>query len=819
MIEDPAIVDRKTPATPVIPGHILARWRDMLATLTEILGLSAGRIWGLSGAEAEVLAACGSSAPGEGEHIPIRGFTLLSRSRIPDGSALDIASPKWHGNAQAAEGIRAYLGLPLTWPDGTIFGVIEMFDPQPQTATAMQHRLAVQVRDNIQDHLATILAEDQLHQSHVALLQAKVALKDERERLLLAAEASGLGVWEFNIDAGILHCDPNLSALFGVGAGSLTDMGKFYGHVHPDDFHLVDPSQMEERTQERENHHLQFRIVRPSGEIRWVSSTARMIEATATAPNRLVGFVMDITETRLAKEKLERSNDALQRAERMARIGNWRFDVTTNQFSTSEMLNEMNGMEPDGSLTPADLARLVSSESHQREITAIQKCLETGQAYAIDVQHVRVDGTSFLANVRGQADRDATGKIIGITGTVQDVSEREETRAQLTALADNLPSGAIYRMEAANGQYGLTYISAGIEALLGLSDTTLLAEQDAFLGAIHVQDRPIYLAEFERSRQSADVFDCRFRVYRRDGTMAWLHSRATTRIRPDGSAVWDGIVRDITIERQTGEALQQAKEVAEAAEQAKGEFLATMSHEIRTPMNTVIGMTRLALHTELGPKQRNYLEKIDASAKNLLSIINDVLDFSKIEAGRLELEDTEFTLESVLDSVSTVTALRAEEKGIEIAYSIAASVPRNLRGDPLRLSQVLINLVGNALKFTETGEVVVSVTRSPVDDDAPMLEFRVRDTGIGLDEEQISGLFRPFTQADQRTSRRYGGTGLGLAICKRLVEQMGGTITVESQPGRGTIFRFTVALRHSEAMPDGEAVTNTPAQPPRPHRR
>ncbi len=262
----------------------------------------------------------------------------------------------------------------------------------------------------------------------------------------------------------------------------------------------------------------------------------------------------------------------------------------------------------------------------------------------------------------------------------------------------------------------------------------------------------------------------------------------------DFNCMADAIQSDILLRKQAEGRARQAQDAAEQADQAKSDFLANMSHEIRTPMNAVMGMAHLALQTDLNDRQRNYLKKIESGAQSLLRIINDILDFSKIEAGRMDLESVRFSLHEVMQNVADIAATRTANAEIEVLFDLPPTLPTEMMGDPLRLGQVLINLVGNAIKFTTQGEVIVRVEVMERNDTHVELQFSIRDTGAGMTPEQVARLFQAFTQADASTTRRFGGTGLGLTISQRLVGMMGGTIKVSSEFGVGSTFSFVLAF-------------------------
>ncbi|MCH8617535.1 hybrid sensor histidine kinase/response regulator [Undibacterium sp. TS12] len=371
----------------------------------------------------------------------------------------------------------------------------------------------------------------------------------------------------------------------------------------------------------------------------------------------------------------------------------------------------------------------------------------------------------------------------------QRTAEADRERKRLTDLTDVLPLSVYQYRERPDGQREYAYVSENVKNVIGVPAAELLADKEARWRTTLEEDKAGAEASLNRAvdNRLSSNFHQRVLV---DGRVRWLRSQTVAPKRVNGDWVWNGFWIDETETYLQKDELREAKEQAEQATVAKSYFLANMSHEIRTPMNAIIGLSHLAKKTRLTLKQRDYIDKIHSAGTSLLGVVNDILDFSKIEAGKLDIESAEFVLAEVIDDVATIVSHKVAEKDIELVFDIDAHVPRSMRGDPLRLGQIITNLVNNAIKFTEQGSVIIFVKQIQAEIDKVQLQFTVQDTGVGMTAEQQEHLFEAFTQADSSTTRKYGGTGLGLTISRHLVELMGGEIWVESQVGVGSTFHF-----------------------------
>jgi len=503
-------------------------------------------------------------------------------------------------------------------------------------------------------------------------------------------------------------------------------------------------------------------------------------------------FSEDITERKQAEEELQKLSSAVEQSQVSV--------VITDPDGTIEYVNpkftKISGYSFEEAIgqNPRVLNAGIQSPEFYKEMW---DTIKAGRDWQGAFANRKKNGDIYWENINISPLRTKENQITHFVAVKEDISERklaeealresEEMLSKITSSALN----AIIMLASENGQ--ISFWNEAAVKIFGWTAQEVIGKKlsDLIIPKQYQQQHVEGLKRFSQTGEGPMIGQStEITALNRDREEFPIELHlSSVKLKDHWHAI--GLITDITDRKQAEQEIKKAKEIAEEATQAKSDFLANMSHEIRTPMNAVMGMAHLAMKTDLTPKQRDYLNKIQTSANALLGIINDILDFSKIEAGKLDMEAVDFQLEDTLDNISTLVGIKTQEKGLELLFKTDPSVPTALVGDPLRLGQILINLSNNAVKFTNTGEIVVSTELVKKDKAQVALKFSVRDSGIGMTAEQVAKLFQPFAQADSSTTRKYGGTGLGLTISKRLAEMMGGEIWVESEQGRGSTFSFT----------------------------
>ncbi len=539
-----------------------------------------------------------------------------------------------------------------------------------------------------------------------------------------------------------------------------------------------------------------------------VLGTFAMYHRQPTAPNsRELGiveagahFAGNAIERLTAEKSLRESAERLKLAEEAAGFGIWELNLADQVIFLSEGAAAMHGFAGGAQRrNVAEIEALIHPDDWAAADAATQRGIARKEAYHAEFRAIKPDGTYRWCRIEGRAKGERViGAIIDIAKGKAMREQLEESAARLD-LAEKVAGFGVWEVD---HSAGTMTVSRGMARLNGRPEgTPLRMNLEDWNQSIDPEHRSTVLAAIAESLANGHDFHAEFRVVLPDGSIRWHRAQAHDEVVAGRLVRTTGATIDITEHKDVLRSLEQALIQAEAAAQAKSEFLANMSHEIRTPMNGVIGMAGVLLDTELTEEQRDFAETLRKSGEALLTIINDVLDFSRIEAGRMDIEAFSFDLGAVLEEVAEMMAPRVAEKGLDLVVHYPANSPRLFVGDGDRVRQVVTNLVGNAVKFTKAGHVLIAAECAEGTDAGAAVKISITDTGIGIAPDKISLLFQQFSQADSSTTRRYGGTGLGLAISKKLVELMGGSIFVDSQERVGSTFGFSLRLPLADASP------------------
>jgi PAS domain S-box-containing protein len=657
--------------------------------------------------------------------------------------------------------------------------------------------------------------------------KAERALGASEERFQLVSRATDDAIWDWDMVGNKISFSESFGKLFGHRAGEFDSTMEFWASaIHPDDHDELMAGLNAFVASREEAWSAEYRFRCADGSYAFVFDRAYVVRDVEGKPLRMVGAMQDITESKRAEAELRESRAHLQLALQASKIGPWDWDLITNKVLYSrEWKQQLGHAEHEITNDLSEFSSRLHPEDAERITATLELCMaDPSKEYNVEFRMRHKDGSYRWIHTRGSLHYDATGRPVRMLGCHVDITDRrlaeEELREAKVAatlregaerynfLADTVPQ----IIWTARPDGCLDYYN---KAWFDYTGLTLAQTKDWGWGLVlHPDDLQPCIERWTHSFTTGENYEIEYRFKRAsDGAYRWHLGRALPMRDEQGQIVqWVGTCTDIDGAKRSKETLQAAhdelglrviertselhaaKEAAEAASRAKSEFLANMSHEIRTPMNGIIGMTDLALETQLNRDQREYLGMVKSSAHSLLGLINDILDFSKIEAGKLELELIDFSLRDCIGGMLKPLGLRADQKGLELVADIPSDVPDHFVGDSMRLRQILINLTANAIKFTERGEVVVSVNSQSIINGEGELHFSVSDTGIGIPQEKQAAIFEAFAQADGSTTRTYGGTGLGLSIASQLIQKMHGKIWLESRVGQGTTFHFTACL-------------------------
>jgi len=623
--------------------------------------------------------------------------------------------------------------------------------------------------------------------------------------LLLAQSAGGVALYDMDLRTGIVDGSDLYFELLGLPLKPQLTREQWLSTVHPDDLERV-TREFTEGMKSVGHYSIEYRVNRPDGRTAWLSSNGRVLAGADGAPARVVGTMTDVTRRRTIEERLRATAESLSLAQTAGRIATYDVNHLTGQSVVSENFSAITGLpQRPGALRGTEWLNLVHPEDRMRVLTPRIERVPGGFAVSREYRICPPDGSVRWVDERTHQTLGPSGEVSRRTGVMIDITSRKLAEQALHDTEARLER-AVRGSSDGHWEWSLTdnamWYAPRFRELLGYSQAELPVDPQAFVELVHADDRE-RLEQATKAHFRGNVsYDVEVRVRAYSGSYEWVRSRAVADRDANGRVLrLAGSMQIITDRRNAEDALIGATYQAEAANRAKSEFLANMSHEIRTPMNGVIGVTDLLLDTSLDRTQREYVEIIRGSGVALLSLINDILDFSKIEAGRMELELLDINVRRTVAEIASALGLQAANKGVELIAHVRADVPEYVRGDPGRLRQILVNLIGNAIKFTAEGEVLVEVTLDASCSSHLVLRFSVMDTGIGIAAERHGQLFSAFSQVDSSTTRHYGGSGLGLSIVKRLAELMQGEVGMTSEPGKGSMFWCTAQFGPVE-MPE-----------------